>query len=197
MINIQGDIPHGLVHVACSGGVDSMAIVDFLRRDRHVRMVFVNHQTEASRKAYFFLREYMDTIKGVDMLTFGIDENKPSDVSLEEHWRNERYKVFHSFDEPVITCHHLDDCIETWVWSSMHGEGKIIPYSNKNVIRPFRANTKAELIGWAERHNVPWEEDQSNENLKHMRNYIRHAVMPHVLHINPGIAKVIKKKVLA
>ena len=21
----------------------------------------------------------------------------------------------------------LDDCIETWVWSSMHGKGKIIP----------------------------------------------------------------------
>ncbi len=197
MINIQGDIPKDLVHVACSGGVDSMAIVDFLRRDRKVRMVFVNHQTEASRNAYFFLREYMDTVKNVDFLSFNIDVNRPDGISLEEHWRNERYKIFHSFDEPVITCHHLDDCVETWVWSSMHGQGKIIPYRNKNVIRPFRTNTKAELINWVERHNVPWEEDQSNEDLKHVRNYIRHEMMPHVLHINPGIAKVIKKKVLA
>lgn len=197
MINIQGDIPHGSIHIACSGGVDSMAIVDFLRRDRKVHMVFVNHQTEASRSAYFFLREYVENVENVDLLTFNIDATVPKDVSLEEHWRNERYKVFHSVESPVITCHHLDDCVETWVWSCMHGEGKIIPYSNKNVIRPFRTNTKVELIDWAVRHDVPWEEDQSNNDMKHMRNYIRYKVMPHILHINPGIAKVIKKKVLS
>jgi len=165
-------------------------------------MVFVNHQTEDSRRAYYFLREYVEELAlgppgKVDLLSYTIDPLVPKGISQEEHWRNERYKVFHSFNAPVITCHHLNDCIETWIWSSMHGEGKIIPSGNKNVIRPFRSNTKAELIDWAIRHNVPWEEDQSNENLKYMRNYIRVEMMPHVLRVNPGIEKVIKKKVLS
>ena len=200
MIKIQGKIPKDRVYVATSGGVDSMAIVDFLRRDRSVRMVFIDHGTNTSQEAYNFLRNYVDDdqsneLKFVDMLTHWIDSNVPNGTSQEEHWRNERYKFFHSIDAPVITCHHLNDCVETWVWSSMHGEGKIIPYANKNVIRPFRLNPKKELANWAISHNVPWVDDKTNFDLKYTRNYIRHEMMPHVLRVNPGIEKVIKKKI--
>jgi len=95
----------------------------------------------------------------------------------------------------VVTCHHLDDCVETWVWSSMHGTGKIIPYRRNGVIRPFRTTRKRQLELWAAMHNVPYLEDDSNADVCYTRNYIRHEMMPHVLRVNPGIHKTIAKKV--
>ena len=80
----------------------------------------------------------------------------------------------------------------------MHGEGKIIPYRNKNVIRPFMTNRKNEFIDWCERKKVDWIEDETNEtDITKTRNYIRNVIMPHVLKVNPGIHKVVKKKILA
>ena len=126
-----------------------------------------------------------------------LNKDKPKEQSQEEFWRNERYKFFYSIDAPIITAHHLDDCVETWIWSSMHGEGKIIPYSNRNVIRPFRGTHKRDFQLWADLKNVDYVEDDSNTDTCYTRNYIRHEMMPNVLRVNPGIDKVIAKKVRA
>ncbi len=194
MIRIQGEIPRNVV-VASSGGVDSMAVVDFLKRNHEVTILFVHHHTEASNTAYEFLKEYTSET-GLTFVTHFIDPDIPSNVSREEHWRNERYKFFHSCNSPVVTCHHLDDCVETWVWSSMHGTGKWIPYSNANVIRPFRLTRKREFEMWCLANNVRWTEDESNKDIRYMRNYVRHEMMPHVLKVNPGIHKTIAKKII-
>jgi tRNA(Ile)-lysidine synthase len=199
MITIQGKLERE-VYVACSGGVDSMAVVDFLSRSHKVNLLFFDHSTETSKDAREFLQDtYLNkSPRFCNSLSIGnIQRLKTKSESWEEYWRTQRYEWFHSFDAPVITCHHLDDCVETWIWSSLHGEGKIIPYSNQNVIRPFRANTKTEFTNWARNKNVPWIEDSSNEDTKYMRNFIRHEMMPKVLVVNPGISKVIRKKVLS
>jgi tRNA(Ile)-lysidine synthase len=193
MIKIQGRIPRK-VAVATSGGVDSMAVVDFLKNNHSVVMYFIHHGTETSEEAYRFLREY-EISNGVPLYIEYINTEVPKGVSQEEHWRNERYRFFHSVDIPVITCHHLDDCAETWIWSSLNGEGKIIPYSNGNVIRPFRLNRKEEFKQWCNRKRVEWVEDKSNSDNKYVRNYIRNELMDHALVVNPGIHTVVKKKV--
>lgn len=194
MIKVQGKLPKELV-VAVSGGVDSMAVLDFLRRNHNVMIQFVHHGTEASKLGDKHIREYAKLHK-LDLAVDYISSNIPKGVSQEEHWRNERYRVFHGWDIPVITAHHLNDCVETWIWSSLHGEGKIIPYRNQNVIRPFRLNKKEEFEKWCVNHNVSWIEDESNSDTKYMRNYIRHKLMPGIKIVNPGIEKVIKKKIL-
>lgn len=197
MIKIQGKIPRDIT-VACSGGVDSMAIVDFLSRNHNVSILFVDHGTAASEEAHEAIFQFNQVIETPFESHFAeIDTEVPKGVSQEEHWRNERYKIFHAWPRPIITCHHLDDCVETWVWSSMHGQGKIIPYRNKNVIRPFRLTRKADLIRWAKNNDITWTEDKSNSDTKYTRNYIRHEMMPHVLRVNPGIHKTISKKVEA
>lgn len=196
MIKIQGKIPRKII-VACSGGVDSMAVVNFLRRNHEVTAFYFNHGTEHGLEAERFLQKYYSG-SDVQLLTRTIQNKEvPKDISQEEHWRNERYAWLHFLakDGQVITCHHLDDCVETWVWSSMHGTGKIIPYRNKNVIRPFRGTRKRDFELWAAMHNVPYLEDDSNADTCYTRNYIRHEMMPHVLRVNPGIHKTITKKV--
>ena len=121
----------------------------------------------------------------------------PKGISKEEHWRNERYRILNSLDGEVIVAHHLNDVVETWVHSSLHGQSKLIPYSHGNVIRPFLATPKAEMVKWCKSHDIEWIEDYTNADTNHQRNYIRHTMMPHVLKINPGIGGMLRKKLLA
>lgn len=194
MIKIQGKLPRKL-YLACSGGVDSMAALDFLRRNHQIEILHVHHATSHGEKAYHFLENYSFE-RSIPMQVYKIKGTPPPGPSKEEWWRDKRYGFFSEFtDAPVVTCHHLDDCVETWVWSSMHGTGKWIPYRRGNVIRPFRLTRKRDFEMWCGFHNVPWTEDDSNEDIHYTRNYIRHQMMPHVLRVNPGIHKTIAKKV--
>ena len=193
MIKLQTKLPRE-VYVACSGGVDSMAVVDFLSNNHDVTVCYFDHGTEHGPQAYEFLAQYC-AYNNLPMLVGAISRSKKPEESQEEYWRKERYKFLHSLNADVITAHHLDDCVETWVWSSMHGEGKIIPYCNKNVIRPFRMTRKRDFQMWCDLKNVSHVEDDTNTDTCYTRNYIRHEMMPHVLRVNPGIHKVIAKKV--
>lgn len=183
------------VTVAFSGGVDSVAAADFLRKNHELTLLFVHHNTDDSENALSTVQRYAKIWK-LPLLVRKIDAIKNNKESQEEFWRNQRYKHFYSMNTPVVTCHHLDDCVETWVWSSMHGCGKVIPFTNRNVIRPFLTTRKYDFIDWCVRKNLIWSEDSSNNNLKYTRNYIRHELMPHVLRVNPGIHKTIKKKLM-
>lgn len=172
-----------------------MAVIDFLKRKHDVTALFFNHATETSYQAEKFLSEYLPKI-GIELITGSLYRTKDKRLSHEEFWRIERYAFLNKFsDAPVITCHHLDDCVETWLWSCLNGEGKLIPYRNRNVIRPFRLNRKQEFIDWCTRKDVDWIEDQSNTDIRYMRNYIRQELMPKALTVNPGLHKVVLKKV--
>ena len=194
MIKLQGKLPRHLF-LACSGGIDSMAALDFLRRNHSVTVAYFDHGTEHSKLAFNFLTEYTAQ-QGLPLMHSKISRSKRKRDSWEEYWREQRYEFLHKLRGPVVTAHHLDDCVETWVMSSMHGTGKWIPYRNDNVIRPFRLNKKREMQLWGNLKGVPYLEDDSNVDTCYTRNYIRHEMMPHVLRVNPGIHKTIKKKVL-
>ena len=198
MITIQGKLDRE-VYIACSGGVDSMAVADFLMKNHKVNLIFFDHGNETSLEERRFLEDrYAPSIdhSGMNLEMGNITRLKNKSESWEEYWRVQRYEWFHSFDFPIITCHHLDDCVETWIFTSLHGESRIIPYANRNVIRPFRLNRKTEFTNWCRNKNVPWVEDTSNEDTTYMRNFIRHEVIPKALVVNPGLHKVIRKKVI-
>lgn len=197
MINIQGKLPRD-ISVACSGGADSMAVLDFLRRKHTVSAIFCHHGTKTSNDALKVVEGYCGEHDIPLNIHYIADVEKPKEKSQEEYWRDFRYGVFtgEHQDKTVVTAHHVGDCVETWIWSSMHGCGKIIPYRRENVIRPFRLTKKKYFYRWCQLHLVPYIEDKSNSDTKYTRNYIRHVMMPHVLQVNPGIEKTILKKIL-
>jgi len=198
MIRIIGKIPPK-VTVACSGGVDSMSVVRFLLNGkRKVRLAYFNHDTSHSKESEHFVRSF--AAKNKLILTVGrVKGIKERSSSLEEFWRKERYNFLDSLNERnIITCHHLDDVVETWLFSSFHGNPKMIPYKRGDrIYRPFLMTEKKEILNYAERQDVEWIEDPSNRMTKNiMRNHIRHNVMPEVLKVNPGIRKTIRKKLI-
>jgi tRNA(Ile)-lysidine synthase TilS/MesJ len=59
MIHITGKIPRR-VAVAVSGGIDSMAVLDFLRRKHDILVLHYNHGTPYAPKAEALVREYCE-----------------------------------------------------------------------------------------------------------------------------------------
>ena len=97
----------------------------------------------------------------------------------------------------LITCHHLDDAVETWVMSAMHGQCKLIPYQRgQKIFRPFLMTSKKSIKEYADRKGINWVEDPSNSRTEYIRNHIRHSLMPGILKVNPGIRKMIRKKLI-
>lgn len=196
MIRILGKLPNRFFF-ACSGGSDSMVILDFLRNGRYKPIVLnFNHGTEFGRVSRRFLRKKCREFD-LPFVTYTIDERLKPGESKEAFWRKHRYRFFDYFPGKIVTAHHLDDATEWWLFSSLNGQGKLIPYQNGNVIRPFLLTPKSEILSWAERKGVEYLDDPANVDEKYMRSIIRHRIMPEALRVNPGLHTVVKKKIQA
>lgn len=198
MFSLLGKIPRDKFYVACSGGIDSMVLVDFLKCFPKYKfsLLYFNHGTKHGSEAEEFLKNRSNELN-LELIVGCIGREKEKRESKEEFWREERYNFLHSFSETVLTAHHLNDCVETWIHSSLCGNPKVIPYRRNNVIRPFLCVPKKEILSWQQRKEVIYIEDESNGDLRYTRNLIRQELMPTVLKINPGIEKVVRKKLIS
>jgi tRNA(Ile)-lysidine synthase len=177
-----------------------MAALDFLDRGgREVQVLHFDHGTPHGRVAREFIEGHCRSRKH-KVVVSTIQRERGHGESQEEYWRAERYRFFKEHRDwgPIVTAHHLDDAVEWWVFTAFHGMPKLMPVENAEagIIRPFLSTPKSELASWCQRKGVPHVEDPSNESRVHMRNVIRHDVMPHALRVNPGLGKVVQKKLL-
>lgn len=195
MLRLLFPLPRDII-VAVSGGSDSIAVLHFLNNGRHqVEAAYFNHATSHADVAESFVEDICQEWD-IKLHTKEIKGTPKKGESYESFWSTERNAWFRQFDKPVITAHHLDDAVEWWIYSSLKGNPKLMGASNANIFRPFIITPKRELTSWAERKDLPFLHDQSNDDTSYMRNYIRHHMMEDVLHVNPGLPKTIKKKYL-
>jgi tRNA(Ile)-lysidine synthase len=140
------------------------------------------------------LRHFSDQT-GISLEIGKISQEMPKKGSPEEFWRTERYNFLEQFNLPIATAHNLNDCVETWLFSSIRGLPKIIPYRRNQIFRPFLMVSKSEIKKWAFKWNVPYVYDPSNEDIDYTRNLIRHELMPSVLKVNPGIENMLRRMI--
>ncbi len=182
--------------VACSGGPDSMAVLDFLRRSNKVKAVlYYDHKTPQSSDFYQSVKSYCDQY-GLQIVTGELESKVPQGASKEAFWSNKRNRFFNQSNLPVVTGHTLDDAVEWWIFTSLKGCGRIMPTKNENVLRPFLSTKKIDLLKWNKDHNVSFCVDSSNTDTSYMRNFIRHEMMSDCLKVNPGLYKTILKKIM-
>ena len=183
--------------VAVSGGVDSMAALEWLNKsDRVLGILHVNHNTGAfSNKAHEFVKEYARA-RNIEFRCLELDSEPPKGESKEAWWRDKRYEFFHSFKESVVLGHNFDDCLEEYVMCTMvRGFSGTIGYNNGNCIRPFRLWKRDCIEDYAARKDVKWIEDPSNVEVRFKRNYIRHEIIPKLKELNPGVYNIVRKLV--
>jgi len=191
MIKLACKIPRRVV-LACSGGRDSMSALEFLVRGRReVTVAYFNHDTEHGQAAEEFLHAFCDRQK----LTFVSGRYKHhSNISkpTEAVWREQRYEFLIGQNLPIVTAHHLDDAVEWWIFSSMRGNPRLMPVVREDleVLHPFLWSRQKEIH--EKFREYPHIEDPTNIQPIHVRNYIRHEIIPRALRVNPGLHSTVK-----
>ncbi len=182
------------VVLAVSGGLDSMVLLDAAKRSRalsssSITVATFDHQTGAhSAKAANAVRKRAESlglrcIVGVATVT----------RSKEHEWRDERWKFLRAtaleLSAPVVTAHTLDDQIETVFMRILRdagARGLAGLYADSDVVRPLLALTRAQLETYASLRRVRFVTDPSNESRLHLRNRIRHELLPAIERVRPA-----------
>lgn len=178
-------ITSGKYILAVSGGVDSTVLLDLLakRPDLDLVVAHFNHGIRPdSRKDEEFVHRLADKYR----LPFVAGYGKLGPESSEERAREARYgfldmmKRQHQADA-IITAHHQDDLIETAILNILRGTGRRGLSSiaeNPAVIRPMLDLSKNDILDYAKKHRLAWREDPTNDDERHLRNFIRRKIVP-------------------
>ena len=178
--------------VAVSGGVDSMVLANlFIQNNLNFSIAHCNfglRAKESNADQEFILSwSRKNKIKCYSSKFSTTAFCEKSKVSIQEGARNLRYnwfnelKVIHKFDY-IVTAHHLDDQLETYLINSMRGTGLKgllgIPEITSNLFRPLLQILKDEILVYAEINKIDFREDSSNSKNDYYRNMIRNSIIP-------------------
>ncbi len=195
MFKLSCKIPRE-VEVALSGGPDSVALLGFLAKScRDVSAAFVHHGTKTSDESAYVVTKLCKQL-GVPLRMTTLSSVEQEGKGLEATWRDARYDFLDKAERAVVTAHHLDDAVEWWIFSSLHGEGKLIPRIRGNYLRPLLLTRKEKLVEYCKKNYLPYYVDETNRLTDRPRVLIRNKMMYDCLEINPGLHKTIKKKYL-
>ena len=189
------------VLVALSGGPDSVALLHLLREPTlqlTLEAAHVHHQArgaEADRDAAFC----QDICRRLEIefhLARIAAATSPAE-GREAEWRRLRYQALRQLANEralaaVATGHHRDDLVEGVLMQLLRGAGPralagIAADTTTGVIRPLLPWRRGEIIAWLRDHDVSWIDDSSNLDLGHLRNVVRHLVLPHLREVAPRI----------
>ena len=187
---------HRRLAVACSGGMDSVCLLDLLvslqplhgcsLHVMHVHHGLNPHADEWAERVVRLAEHYR---LPHHILRVRIE----SGGSLEEAARTARYQAIGRLLQPgdvLLTGHHRQDQAETVLLQLFRGSGAAglaamrpvsrIPFGSPEIPlwRPLLEVPRAALLAYAEQQALNWVEDDSNADVRHTRNFLRRQVMP-------------------
>ena len=191
--------------VAFSGGVDSVVLANLLHKSGYnIELAHCNFQLrgqEAKDDTAFC--EYFSKSINVPFHVIYFDTKTYASeykLSIQMAARELRYNWFkalkakHHFDY-ILTAHHANDNVETLFVNLIRGTGikglQGIPEKQNNMVRPLLFATKDDIRTYADKENLSFREDSSNQEVKYKRNFIRHQIVPELKKLNPAIEETI------
>lgn len=190
--------------VAVSGGADSISLLHvFHALKLRVMALHCNFHLrgEESDGDERFVRDFCEQyrislyVKHFNTLSYA-GERK---ISVEMAARELRYKWFQEVRELagmdyVVTAHHADDVAETVIINLCRGTGirglEGIQPVRGNLLRPFLACTKADILQYVTDNQLDYRTDSTNASTDIVRNKVRHQIIPVCKEINPAFLAV-------
>ena len=191
------------VALACSGGVDSTALLllasEALRREKVAPFVVmhVDHRTRPETAAEADFVRGLCAERQIPFVPLQLDESTGiHGRSAEDVWRERRYAVLERAARrlgisTVVTAHTRDDQVETALMRLMMGSHRLgmpatLDRGDITVQRPLLNVSREELVKVLEIAGVEACEDPSNYDTSYRRNAVRHEIMPRLASVFPG-----------
>lgn len=188
------------VIVGCSGGPDSMCLLDILYKNGYnVVCAHVNHKIrKESDDEYIFIEKFCKERN----IPFEGLELEPYCGQNESYYRKKRYNFYKDLADKyetkfIMTAHHADDLIETVLMRISRGSHlkgymgfpKIYDEGKYKIIKPLIFYTKQEINQYNETNGIPSVHDSTNDEDKYTRNRYRHHLLPFLKEENPLVHK--------
>jgi len=184
------------VVVACSGGPDSMALLNLTieyRKKKDIKIVcaHVNHNVrEASKDEKIFVEEFCK--RNNVIFEYMVIEHYGDD-----NFHNEARTIRYNYFEDIVnkynakylfTAHHGDDLIETILMRINRGStlrgysgfSRILKLKDYMLVRPLITMTKEEILKYNEENNIDYVTDESNKKDVYTRNRYRKYIVSEI-----------------
>ena len=90
----------------------------------------------------------------------------------------------------VLVAHTADDMLETVLMRVLRGAGPAglaaMPARRGRILRPLLALGRRDVLSYLAQKGVPWREDSTNTDTRHLRNRVRHRLVPTLADAFPG-----------
>lgn len=197
--------PQSRLGVALSGGLDSVVLLHAAHGLRPLlppftlTAVHVHHGLSKQADAWAaFCVEFCASL-AVPLIVERVTVPLRSGEGTEGAARRLRHAVFSRFPADWLAlAHHRDDQAETVLFRLLRGSGvigaagmsedRLSAAGGPRLIRPLLSLPRALLIAYAEEHGLRWIDDDSNNDCRYRRNFLRHALMPRLAEGFPGAA---------
>ena len=200
------------ITVAVSGGPDSMALLHLLadarkRLELDLTAVWVDHglrpeETPEEEQTVLAATEKMriNCVRHrVDAASYASEQG----ISLEHAARDLRYAALRKTASEVradyiAVAHTADDQAEEVLLRLLRGSGREgisgMRMRSRDLIRPLLNIEKKELLAWLTEQNIAFCFDSSNDDMRFLRNRIRHQLLPFLEeHFEQGVKKSLRK----
>lgn len=199
--------PKAGVLVAFSGGPDSSALLTFFMdqfgKSIRVGAAYYNHKLRGGEQSQKETRHAAGICKsaGIELHQGSAKADEVTDfakthkISIEESARILRYAFLRSIAEVhgyafIATGHNADDLAETLIQRFFQGSGVSglagIPKIAGNIIRPILEWSREDVAAYNTAQATVVFEDPSNREEHHLRNRVRHTLIPVIREIFPG-----------
>lgn len=177
--------------VAYSGGVDSTVLLHVLtqlkqqqRPDLQLSAIYIHHGLSQNADSWARHCQQQCQIWQVPLIIEKVRLD-PMAGNIEQQARNARYQAIYRHlksDQMLCTAQHLDDQCETFLLALKRGSGpaglSAMPVESNRHLRPLLTISRQQIEAYANRHQLTWIEDESNQDDHYDRNFLRLKVLP-------------------
>src|SRR3990167_3364991 len=201
--------PQPMFWLGFSGGLDSQVLLTLCaeyqkKNPISLKVIHIHHGLHSDADQW--AQHCADTCQqyGLDFINQAIQFKLKPGESLEETARNHRYAAFASFMQAkdiLLTAHHQDDQAETVLLQLFRGAGvkglaampAISAFNNGFHARPLLNFPRIVLQQYAEKHQLKWINDSSNDDKRLTRNYLRQEILPKLKERWPSVTNLLAR----
>ncbi len=183
-------IPGRKLTLAFSGGLDSRVLLQLLTALRpssgfELDAMHVHHGLSPNADTWAeFCRRTCESLD-VPLAVVHVEVSRDSGLGVEAAARQSRYEALLSTQSHfIMLAHHQDDQAETLLLQLLRGSGvkglaaMAAEDDARRIVRPLLEVPQEALREYAIANKLQWIEDESNEDTRYDRNYLRHEVLP-------------------